>query len=189
MFSCELCEFVCSKEGYLKIHVHRIHEKQFRCTASRNIDAYRCDFVGRKKRELEEHLTISHKEELFNCSVCNYTSARKADLRRHTERVHKKITNFECTECNYKTYEKRDLALHINSFHKKEFKLKCKLCDFSCQNFSHLRNHQKTHQPILHCALCDYECKYPSFLQIHSMKEHKKSSAPSVTLLHLRKRT
>ena len=168
MFSCDLCEFVCGKEGFLKMHVQRIHEKKFICSGS----AAKCDFVGRKKKELDEHLKICHKEELSTCSLCNYASVRKAVLRSHIERVHKQMKKFRCAKCNYKSYEKRDLTFHENSFHKKKFNIKCKLCRFSCLSFARLRSHKKTHLPILHCALCHYQCKYWSFLQKHITKVH-----------------
>ena len=96
MFSCDLCEFVCGKEGFLKMHIQRIHEKKFICSGS----AAKCDFVGRKKKELDEHLKICHKEELSNCSLCNYATVRKAVLRSHIERVHKQMKKFRCAKCN-----------------------------------------------------------------------------------------
>jgi len=139
MFSCDLCEFVCGKEGFLKMHVQRIHEKKFICSGS----AAKCDFVGRKKKELDEHLKICHKEELSTCSLCNYATVRKAVLRSHIERVHKQMKKFRCAKCNYKSYEKRDLTFHENSFHKKKFNIKCKLCRFSCLCFARLRSHKK----------------------------------------------
>ena len=103
-----------------------------------------CNFVGREKKERDAHLKIKHKKELYYCSLCDYWTVRKAELKHHIKRVHEKMRNFKCRrrKCDYASYSKCDLRYHIRLIHEKNFKYGCKLCKYSCLAFHDLRRHK-----------------------------------------------
>ena len=85
-----------------------------------------------------------HKKDLHYCSLRDYWTVRKNNVKNHIKRVHEKMINFKCRrrKFDYASYSKSDLMFHITSFHEKNYKYDCKLCEYSSSKFKDLRGHK-----------------------------------------------
>ena len=66
------------------------------CAANDVVRCDQCDYIAVSTEVAKQHKLIVHTKKVecgkdFSCDKCNYTSARKADFKRHVRKVHNQI--------------------------------------------------------------------------------------------------
>lgn len=99
------------------------------------------------------------------CTLCDFISPNRDDLKMHAEWVHQNIKKHKCTICDYASNQKRQVDWHLNI---KDHK--CTMCDYTAYRKSHFNSqvvsvhwNLKNH----HCTTCDYETNRNVILKYH----------------------
>ena len=134
--------------------------------------------AGEKIQAVE--LVDKNKDKKHVCSwpKCTYATARKIDLNRHINSVHKGIKLHECPElgCTYASSEKGRLQIHINGVHKGIKLHECPECEYAASYRSNLQKHiNSMHKGIklYECLECKHAASDRSKLQKHIDSVHK----------------
>ena len=114
-FQCDMCEKKFSEKRVLQAHKKSVHEQLVkRCQFEG------CDFTARTQSSLTLHQKIVHQEIgnsiLYLCHLCDYSSPRKGDLKRHVGEKHLKM-KLHCLKCDYQCIRKFQLQAHIEKHH------------------------------------------------------------------------
>ncbi|XP_053402465.1 uncharacterized protein LOC123548380 isoform X2 [Mercenaria mercenaria] len=126
---CKYCNYQAKWLSDLKRHysVHSI-EKRYKC----NYCTKKYKYIG----DLNVHVRKDHNKEpgevkvvkvatmakrktspaIFKCPCCNYTSAWKSEVDRHS-RLHTGEKTFQCSKCDYQTYWRGDIRRHVYKRH------------------------------------------------------------------------
>ena len=113
---------------------------------------------------------------LFGCSLCDYTSKFKQNVKFHTV-THTKVKAHPCSYCGMLFTQKSSMRRHTRSVHTKESEHQCPLC---YQTFT-LRSSLTRHHATVHLQLKPFKClicakKFPKkgalkyHVQLHSKK-------------------
>jgi hypothetical protein len=163
-------------------------------TCIKNFICDHCDFKGKNKLQMKQHVLKHMKHRPMVCKVCNkgfielryfrehklnhiiknpfkcdkcgkgYT--RKTSIIRHMQTAHSTIRNFKCKQCKYAGKTKDDLTTHIMS-HTHAYI--CDICKRTFSRSSLLKEHR-----ILHEKPNAYQCKICKmmFAQKKTLKDH-----------------
>ena len=77
------------------------------CAANDVVRCDQCDYIAVSTEVAKQHKLIVHTKKVecgkdFSCDKCNYTSARKADFKRHVRKVHNQIKTVSlCAALNF----------------------------------------------------------------------------------------
>ncbi len=141
---------------------------------------YKCLECGREyayRRGLKLHISSIHlKERPFQCSYCDYSSARKLHLERH-EMIHTGERPYVCGLCGKGYIVEFYLNSHINKVHLGIPSFTCHYCKEGFSSDSSLEIHLvRKHEPekLLKCpdSNCSYVCVFKSHLISHIKARH-----------------
>ena len=137
-------------------------------------------FWIKPKMELEERKGMSfcywgnvpHSGEKSNkCSLCDFASIQKSDLRRHLK-THSGEKSNKCNLCDFASHQAGDLRKHMKK-HSGEKSNQCNLCDFASSRVGNLRRHLKIHSGEKwnkwNQRDCDYKCTQAGNLKTHML--------------------
>ena len=115
VFKCSYCDYYTSELSWIITHYDTWHpdKKVFPCET--------CGKLFARKFVLERHIKEAHtkiEEDQLQCSHCQYSTNRKADLNRHIESRHNK-PNFACNICNKSFNRKDNLKMHMKTHEEK----------------------------------------------------------------------
>ena len=68
----------------------------------------------------------------FKCEICDYSSSKKDNLKKHVANVHEKKKPFVCKICDKRFSEKARMTEHVKSVHEQKELIICELCDYTC---------------------------------------------------------
>ena len=105
---CNKCTYKTSQPNSLYNHVVSVHG--YTCSE--------CDFTVIFKRDLQQHMLLTHHEKKLICTQCKYTAPDLNVLSLHFKEKHNKIT-FQCLYCKYHTHWRTNLYKHVKRIHKK----------------------------------------------------------------------
>ena len=129
-----------------------------------------CGFSSNKKRELKEHLKVSHDSKLIICGQCDFEGKSRNMVKYHLNKVHK-LKSFSCELCGYVAYYKGSITIHMKTVHNKSASRPCDLCEFVGPPY-YLRDHKrKIHKTVL-CEECDYRATSKKDLINHKEYSH-----------------
>ena len=103
--TCVHCEKNFKSKFLLKRHIENVHE------ASRIHQCVLCDFKGKRREHLEDHLK-THSEQRISCDKCDYKTRKREDLARHRCRP----KPFSCNLCDLKCATEDALRKHFKVF-------------------------------------------------------------------------
>ncbi|XP_041116066.1 zinc finger protein 827-like isoform X2 [Polyodon spathula] len=181
MFSicCGTCDFICSEEGEMKVHVNTVHAghnsksplSETKSTSS-SLSALSDSFNG------SESSDIAHgNEELKSFLVLPMETSTQSGSGSHSGSgaEEKSEKGFECIFCNFvcktKMMYERHLQIHLITR-----MFECDVCHKFMKTPEQLLEHQKCHTvPTggLKCPFCIYSTNRPSALECH-LKSHYK---------------
>ena len=143
-WTCDACDRKFNTPGELRLHRRKEHDQKLftrSCTV--------CDFVietkcnNKAKAQMDNHMDMIHRDNIYKCEECSYTTKSNNSMKRHTSR--RKIrenSSFVCDQCSYTSKQKGHLDIHVRSKHKGEV-LKCEICSYSATQLSNLRRHKR----------------------------------------------
>ena len=118
---------------------------------------------ARKPKTISPIGDLSLSRKTFECDECNASLQSKVSLKRHVERVHKKVRNFHCDLCSYSAFFKHSLEKHIVKHIPEEFRdrFQCEFCDFISISSVNIQLHKKyEHSEMKKSHVCEFEgCK------------------------------
>ena len=113
VFKCEQCDFTSTKKITMKAHKEVKHVGLART----------CDLCGKKFKSIEDlmhHLDVVHKQRIFKCSECEYTTRSRCEGNEHMKTHNSEATDserFDCNKCEYAAVNAEDLNAHIIRTH------------------------------------------------------------------------
>ena len=141
---CDACDRKFKTPALLSLHRGREHDKKLytrSCTV--------CDFIVETKdsktstAKMNNHLDMIHRENIYKCEECSYTTKINNKMKRHTiNHKNSKNASFVCDQCSYTSKQKGHLDIHVRSKHKGEV-FKCEICNYSATQLSNLRRHKQ----------------------------------------------
>ncbi|XP_044270149.1 zinc finger protein OZF-like isoform X42 [Tribolium madens] len=136
---CKICDKTFSTKDKLTRHVARHKDKKHKCL--------KCDKKFHTKAELKIHTSNRH-ESLGEriCSICNYQTITKVDLKRHIIVHHTRDFPFRCDLCLKGFMAKGPLAHHKNVVHE-GMRLVCPVCSQILRDPFNFRHHLARHDP------------------------------------------
>lgn len=171
-FKCSYCEKAFSLKFYLTTHMNT-HVKKYESTNNiyrikasnldTNLDEEFKDHDTVHKNEVNEFITSTGPTLSFKCSKCDYKSATKFLLVRHS-RKHTGEKPFTCPECDYKSAYESNMYAHIKNKHKWLTKNKGK---------KGRRKIKHTGEKTFACPECPYRCAYKNNLNSHIRGQHQ----------------
>ena len=106
-----------------------------------------------------------HKNENFDCILCNKSFKRKDHLQRHRSSIHHRKTEVACSKCDKKFTRKDNLKKHI------KFCCLCRQCYKKFESIKELKEHNCTN-------LSSKEAAYAN-KPVSSLEEDSKASCSS----------
>ncbi|KAH3773201.1 uncharacterized protein LOC127846484 [Dreissena polymorpha] len=101
-FKCNYCPKKYKFRSDLNVHIRRDHK----CEPSKDVKVVKVATVGKRKTA----------PAIFKCPCCNYTSAWKSEIDRHS-RLHNADKTYQCKNCEYQTYWRSDIRRHLYKKH------------------------------------------------------------------------
>lgn len=177
------CSFRCRIRPYMKRHLWQKHSigsgKIYTC------DVRHCSYMCKFKGDLTRHAWQVHnigRGNVFHCNLCDYTSKRRAHIRRHMIRVHLQGGPvIVCDHCQLSFGSKEDLNWHIRNVHRIDIGIvyECHVvsCKYRCKKQAYLSSHLwQVHDigsgKIYECSQCTYTCKRLYHLNRHMEARH-----------------
>lgn len=188
---CDECGKWFSRPSHLIRHNLSDHSTQARLKCAH------CKYSCVLKERLGQHL-LSHSAKVHSCGKCEARFTTTYNLNRHNVIVHTKKKRFKCSLCNYDSYFKNDLKKHkqchekTNSF--KRFEIldltkqlsddvdtevfKCRICSSTFDNKPSLKLHILQHTgstPFL-CSICGSSFRVEKSLKQHMANLHQEKT-------------
>ena len=158
---CNVCNntFPCWQE--LKLH----KESAGCCTVS--VSCSTCGKSFSSKSSLRQH-EKQHREKLFKCDRCEYTTMHKPQLRTH-RLTHEGGKPHTCDTCHKSFTRKGSLVAHVRTLHKSTEQYACPTCDKIFSRASDRRRHELLHvgTKSFHCKICDKSFGTRGILKAH----------------------
>ena len=80
------------------------------------------------------------------CEFCNKTFSEISVVKKHVERVHRKIKKHKCNSCDKSFYDSKDMKEHFSRLHDSRIH-ECEICGNTYNSVKTLKYHQKlSHQ-------------------------------------------
>ncbi|KAL7634366.1 UNVERIFIED_CONTAM: hypothetical protein RMT77_014743 [Armadillidium vulgare] len=133
-----------------------------------------CTYSTKKKAHLNQHQLVHSDVKVFSCSQCSYKCKRKNNLKNHALRhSSSSSTLLECVKCNFRTTFSNQFKKHMLQ-HSSVDKLDFEDDDNSENNKSYVDKlpNSKNGANLFICSKCDYKTKYESILARHVLKRH-----------------
>ena len=137
IFKCTVCDFKTKTKRALTVHTGLYHkEKKFFCKY--------CDFKAGYQHRLNLHIRRTHgkdmtenermKMNLFQCSICKYTSTSekiKVHRQTHENKQMKQVNKaFKCDICHFSSDSEKRITYHKNDKHSGMTSKKCYVCSY-----------------------------------------------------------
>ena len=175
-FMCDKCEYSCTSQSSLHIHIQRLHIQ---------LKYMACEFLNCKrsfktKDYLKFHEKNFHGKIKIRCNECPKTFGSKYKLKKHMNQIHREIGDHHCVTCKKNFWDKRPLEDHIKTVHLKILSFKCNTCFVLFSNRGNMVRHIKdVHQKTknFRCVICDLCFSQNTSLQGHMKKNHSNKTA------------
>lgn len=79
------------------------------------ISGRECTKTFKNSHSLAKHNLIHKKECLVKCEVCQRQFLTERRLRNHVAAVHEKLRPFQCSHCEFTSARKDELKLHVRA--------------------------------------------------------------------------
>lgn len=142
------CDHCCRK--FLKKSNLAEHLKQHRHKCAD------CPKTFSLRRYLVSHIEKSHRQQMYECSVCKYKSNNKGTLKNHYIRLHTSNYDYACDICGKQFKIKKALNHHVKQNHSEAPPIVCDVCGHFSKNLHALKAHMKYrhYKPEFVCRIC-----------------------------------
>ncbi|XP_043252059.1 zinc finger protein 665-like isoform X3 [Colletes gigas] len=188
--SCSFCDFGCSKQSALTLHVRKKHKPAVSKEVLPKITCAICSYECENQSSLRKHMK-SHRDAkamCFRCDSCDFTCKRSRTLVSHVVRNHRKIEDIEISskkkskmaKCNDDSSGKEDwedTCLEESKIDIKDSIILCTPSEFECKKEPTMttrtsKKQSKKPAEELCCNLCDFRCSEKRALYSHK-RQHK----------------
>ncbi|CAG9787435.1 unnamed protein product [Diatraea saccharalis] len=168
--TCEVCGF----KTYKKYRLFNIHMK-----CHENGKSYVCPICTKRFKnanQLSKHKLI-HKK-VSKCSICQQEFSNERRLRLHVTAVHDKVKPFKCCHCDYTAARKEEMKRHLRS-HTGDKPYSCDQCQYRSSDHNALRRHKKIHsnENLYKCKYCPYSAIQSTKFASHMISNHPNVSS------------
>lgn len=136
-----------------------------------NPNAYLCQICDKnftRKDILENHLRAVHSKVPFRCTLCNFKSVKKCELKIHLTKIH---GNFKGTR---KESDAEDLFVEEPKKESEDNYVPCSECTKAFLGLKSLKIHQmKSHAKSTNCELCESKFNSKRDMLKHLKSVHK----------------
>ena len=134
-----------------------------------------CDFTAARREEIKLHQDLIHKHEISSCSRCDFTTSNPKLLKCHEESFHKTVV-YKCSQCDFKCNWESSLRQHAEQSHgSKDFS--CDVCSFTCRwktaLTKHMRDKHSETASVNQCSFCGVEFPCRRDLKRHIRENHE----------------
>ncbi|KAG7309770.1 hypothetical protein JYU34_004270 [Plutella xylostella] len=111
--------------------------------------------------------------EPIQCPTCQQEFNTERRLRCHVQQVHEKVRPFKCGHCDYTAARKEELKLHLRS-HTGDKPYSCEHCSYRSGDHNAMRRHKKTHskESLYRCKHCPYSAIQSTTFASHMISKH-----------------
>ncbi|XP_037549076.1 gastrula zinc finger protein xFG20-1-like [Nematolebias whitei] len=152
LLTCVICKKTFTLESELVIHMcagESSQHHQSRCEehipASKQLSCSQCGENVSRSEDLDLHLKLHTRENLFSCSVCKACCSDKDSLIQHM-RIHTRQTQFTCHVCKKDFTWRRQLTKHMEVHKKRKKVFRCRACGAEFCTYYLLSKHKVVHQ-------------------------------------------
>jgi len=162
VFSCDQCDFKCSKSNSLKSHVEMVHTNY-----SQTCEECGKTFNNSQAWNNHSHNVENSKDRNFVCDLCGKSFSRYWALEGHKKSMHEQMYHYQCSHCKRKfknaIYAKYHSVLHsdLNPF-------ECSTCGLRFNRPSAAGKHRKE--------------IHPNSVMVHVQKEEVKKLAKKLII-------
>ncbi|KAG2464787.1 ZFAT protein, partial [Polypterus senegalus] len=165
----EGCEYTTPDKYKLQAHL-KIHTE----LDKRNYNCPVCMKSFPEDRLIKSHIKTNHPGlKPFKCSLCDYATRSKSNLKAHMNRHNTEKTHL-CDMCGKKFKSKSTLKSHklLHTADGRQFK--CTVCDYTAAQKPQLLRHMEQHAYFkpFRCAHCHYSCNISGSLKRHYNRKH-----------------
>ncbi|CAH2269673.1 jg18933 [Pararge aegeria aegeria] len=165
--TCEVCGYKTFLRYRLRVHM-KSHGtfKAYACTV--------CQKKFKSSNQLSKHMLYHRRNgPPVQCEVCQKGFTNVRLLSRHVATVHDKLKPFKCCECEYTAARKEELKLHMRS-HTGDKPYACDQCEYRSGDHNALRRHKKKHSndSAYKCKYCPYTAIQSTRYTAHMLSKH-----------------
>jgi len=134
-YDCEKCDFSCSTEKILKIHIRKDH-------LGFALECSKCNYKTSDASSMLHHTRVKHEGFSVSCKFCPKSFTKQSTLNKHMGLKHRDHSSLalECSKCDYKTSDASSMWYHRRVKHE-GFTVSCKFCSKSFTKQSTLNKH------------------------------------------------
>ncbi|XP_059168860.1 uncharacterized protein LOC131950662 [Physella acuta] len=137
-YHCIECGYSSHNKHYYKQHVDLVHneDRPYKCP--------HCDYAGKRRHALLEHLVVHSNQRPFTCDHCNASFRKKGHLTNHIK-LHTSQKLIHCGVCNIQLPDSEAFEAHLHKIHNTDKLYKCKLCEHTVVDRETMLKHLHTH--------------------------------------------
>jgi KRAB domain-containing zinc finger protein len=142
VFNCKECDFSSHHKQTVVNHESSVHGKE---DPKLTLRCHLCDYKNAYGSNLQIHLEAKHTHgKMFFCDQCNFKSPYPGSIKSH-ERLHDKSCWFQCNLCSYRCAQKANLKTHLDGKHRdiSNSRYPCPTCDYVAHTKPDLSTHKK----------------------------------------------
>lgn len=171
-YVCDLCGVLTSSRASIANHMRNQHLNiRMKCK--------HCQAYFRKASALQRHMLQNHpdKAKKLRCRLCDFTSMRLTELRRHRF-IHSGKKLSKCQICGAEFTTNCKLQTHLAS-HSDARPFTCEICGSAFKTKKGLQAHNKTHKAYEYeCPVCQRAYLTNQLMRNHAVKNHPEYQMP-----------
>ncbi|XP_015431762.1 PREDICTED: zinc finger protein 664-like [Dufourea novaeangliae] len=148
-YSCEVCKQKFINQGSYDRHmIKHSSERPHKCDV--------CEKAFKRRTELVNHID-RHKDNIYSCDVCSFTTKNRISVRIHQRRMHEADFRYPCNQCDKSFMSNYNLKDHMTR-HTGENNFICDICGNAYPQKSHLAAHKRCVHRKPNISLKTFKC-------------------------------
>nr|CAD7263472.1 unnamed protein product [Timema shepardi] len=172
VFSCDICNFTCIRQGVLRRHKMTHNAVDFACDkCNYRTDHYKYLLKHKRLKHWNNNNKVNSEKKTLSCDDCEYSTTKLHLMERHKRSHHntKRDMDFQCQQCSYKAIRKEHFMRHVNNVHNDKRPYLCDHCGKSFKRSDALKHHTFTTHGLsaYQCQVCSKIFRTQAQLNTH----------------------